>query len=363
MFQFNGGVQDVVVNLQKHLQKKGHKVLIITPRPRAHFDKAPKGMILIGHSTKMNSFATMVDASFEADGEEIKAMIEKEKFDILHFHEPWQPFLSRQILSRSDAVNIATFHGSAPDTRVSKSMLSMVYPYTKTIQKYLHFYTAVSEPAAEYVSTLTDAPITIIPNGIEVSKFKVPKDIKKHSKKTILYLGRLEKRKGLQYLLIAYARLREDHDDVKLIIAGNGMKRESLEKYIIQYEIPDVTFTGFVPEADKVGVLASADLFCSPSIYGESFGIILLENMALGVPIVAGNNPGYQGVMKGLGRVSLVTPAATEDFSQRLELMLYNEDIRELWKKWAKKEIQQYDFYKVADAYEEVYKKALKKYA
>jgi phosphatidylinositol alpha-mannosyltransferase len=178
-----------------------------------------------------------------------------------------------------------------------------------------------------------------------------------------LYLGRLEKRKGLQYLLIAYARLREDHDDVKLIIAGNGMKRESLEKYIIQYEIPDVTFTGFVPEADKVGVLASADLFCSPSIYGESFGIILLENMALGVPIVAGNNPGYQGVMKGLGRVSLVTPAATEDFSQRLELMLYNEDIRELWKKWAKKEIQQYDFYKVADAYEEVYKKALKKYA
>ena len=362
MFQFTGGVQDVIINLQKHLISKGVKAIIITPRPLAHLDDAPKNMILIGRSTKMNTFATMVDASFEADAAEIDAMLEREKFDILHFHEPWQPFLSRQILVRSNAINIATFHASMPDSIVSKSMLNMVYPYTKSIQKYIQYYTAVSKVAASYIRTLTDKPITIIPNGIELNKFKCLNH-QHNDKKTILFLGRLEKRKGVPYLVKAYARRRMKHDDVRLVIAGNGAKHTSLERYIKQYDIPDVTFTGFVADEDKIPLMSSADLFCSPAIYGESFGIVLLEAMALGVPIVAGNNPGYSGVMQGIGSVSLVTPTAIKDFAQHLELMLYDQDMRQYWLKWAKKEVWNYDFENVADAYENVYKKALRVHA
>jgi phosphatidylinositol alpha-mannosyltransferase len=364
MFQFAGGVQEIVLQLQKHLELKGHSVKIITPRPRAHFDKAPKNMILIGRSAKMNTpFSTMVDFGFEADGDEIADILERENFDVIHYHEPWVPLLSRQILTRSNAINVATFHATPPETVVSKSLLSAVTPYTKSVLAYLHAYTAVSDSAAEYVKSLTKEPINIVPNGIDIGYFKYSSKKPTHKIKTILYLGRLEKRKGVRYLIDAYSKLRETHDDVKLVIAGSGVKRKSLERYCDSYEIPNINFIGFVEEKDKVKLMAEADLYCSPAPFGESFGIVLLEAMAVGTPVVAGNNPGYASVMTGLGRISLVTPKVTDDFSQRLELMLYNEDVRQIWRDWAKGHLDQFSFSKVTDAYEEVYMQALKVYA
>jgi len=364
MFQFAGGVQEIVVQLHKSLKDKGHDVKIITPRPRAHFDNAPEDMILVGRSTKMNTpFATMVDFGFEADGDEIQAILDTEQFDVLHFHEPWVPLLSRQILSRSTAVNIATFHATPPATIMSKSLMNVVIPYTRSVLSYLHAYTAVSDSAAEYVRSLTTEPVEIVPNGVDLERFSydMPKD--DHEQKTIVYLGRLEKRKGVDYLLQAYARLRETHDDVHLVIAGSGVKRRSLEKTVLQYNIPDVTFAGFIAEEDKVALIAEADIYCSPALYGESFGIVLLEAMAVGTPVVAGNNAGYASVMTGRGRVSLVNPKSTEDFAQRLELLLYDDGMRQLWQDWAKEHVKQYQFDRIADGYEAVYKRALEEYA
>ena len=225
-------------------------------------------------------------------------------------------------------------------------------------------FTAVSDAAAEHLRTLTKEEIITVPNGIDYERFKNTSLHKDKSKqKTILYLGRLEKRKGVEYLITAYRKLREYHDDVKLVIAGNGVKRKNLERLVKQYKIPDVSFTGFVPEDDKPMLMKQADLFCSPAPYGESFGIVLLESMAVGTPVVAGNNSGYSSVLTGRGRLSLVTPTATEDFYQRLELLLYDKEIRKLWINWANESIKQYDFEHVANMYEQVYKRALRIYA
>lgn len=365
MFQFAGGVQDIVVNLHHYLVAKGHTVKIITPRPRAHYDSVGDDYILVGRSTKMNTpFNTMVDVGFEADGDEIQSILDREQFDIIHFHEPWVPVLSRQILARSRSVNVATFHAKLPESLLSKSIVNSIVPYTKSILKYIHVYTAVSPAAAEHLQSLSSEYIEIIPNGIELARFThAPTRRLKSKKKSIVYLGRLEKRKGVDYLLTAYAKLREEHDDVELKIAGNGVKNSSLRRLVSQYKIPDVSFLGFVGEEDKVGLIASADIFCSPALYGESFGIVLLEAMAVGTPVVAGNNSGYASVMTGKGRLSLVDPTSTSDFSQRLELMLYDSDIRNLWIRWASKEVAQYDFKVVASKYETVYKQALALYA
>ena len=361
MFQFAGGVQDIVVNLHTYLSAQGHSVKIITPRPRAHQDSVSDHYILVGRSAKMNTpFNTMADIGFEADGDEIQAILDREQFDIIHFHEPWVPVLSRQILSRSKSINVATFHAKLPESLLSKSIISTVVPYTKSILKYIDTYTAVSPAAAEHLQSLSDEHVEIIPNGIRLEQFTHTNHLtQKKKKKRIVYLGRLEKRKGIEHLLSAYASLRESHKDVELIIGGNGVKNNMLQRIVAQYEIPDVTFLGYVTEEDKPYLLASADVFCSPALYGESFGIVLLEAMAVGTPVVAGNNSGYASVMTGKGRLSLVNPLSTSDFAQRLELLLYDDDVREMWRVWAAETIKQYDFSVIAKQYESVYKQSL----
>lgn len=360
MFQFAGGVQEIVFQLHKELTKNGHKVRIITPRPRHYDGNVMKDMIMVGRSVKTNTpFQTMVDFGFQADTKEIEEILDREQFDILHFHEPWVPLLSRQILLKSTAINIATFHATLPETVVSKSIANAVTPYTRSVLKNLDVLTAVSDSAAEFVRSLTKEKVHIIPNGVDLEHFKPKKQHGQSDKKTILYLGRLEKRKGVEYLLPAYALLRETHPNIRLQIAGSGIKRKMLEKYVEQYEIPDVEFLGFVDDKTKISLLREADVYCTPALYGESFGIVLLEAMATSTPIVAGNNSGYASVMKGRGKLSLVDPKNEQDFANRLELMMYDDDIRQLWRSWAHNEVKQYSFEHITEMYQTMYKQSL----
>src|SRR5690606_10257454 len=126
-------------------------------------------------------------------------------FDVLHFHEPWVPFLSHQLLARSRAKNIATFHAKLPDTVMSRTIEKVITPYTKTLLKYFSEMTAVSEAAASYVRTLTDENIEIVPNGIDLKKYVYKESDKPSSTPTVFYIGRLEKRKGVKFLIKAMA--------------------------------------------------------------------------------------------------------------------------------------------------------------
>ncbi len=144
-----------------------------------------------------------------------------------------------------------------------------------------------------------------------------------------------------------------------MVIAGEGPDRKKLESLVKERGLKNVKFTGFIDEPAKLKLFSTADLFCSPALYGESFGIVLLEAMASGVVIVAGNNDGYVSVMQDRGTMSIVNPKDTEEFSRRLNLLIYDEDLRQLWKKWAAKYIRQYDYKKVVDAYEKLYHKTV----
>src|SRR5690606_26854258 len=109
-------------------------------------------------------------------------------------------------------------------------------------------------------------------------------------------------------LLQAFELLLQTTPNAKLIIGGDGVGRAKLEQYVIDNKIANVTFEGFITEDRKLELLGSADVFCSPALYGESFGIVLLEAMARGCVIVAGDNPGYQAVLQDRGKLSLVDP-------------------------------------------------------
>ncbi len=358
-----GGVQECIKALQAGLIDLGHDVKIITPKMRGT-NRSFKNTIYLGTSADFKSPThTTSQIGGSVNGAEIDAMLEEENFDVLHFHEPWIPILSRQILSRSTCANVATFHAKLPETMVSRTFAKVVTPYTKSVLKYLHKFTAVSEAATEYLRTMTDSPVTIVPNGIDLNNFHAPRKRTERKKKTIFYVGRLEKRKGLPYLLKAFKILAEKDPNVILTIAGDGVDRQKLEAMSTELGIDDkVTFLGYVTESKKKELLKTSDLFCAPAIYGESFGIVLLEAMASGLVTVAGNNPGYASVMKGLGAISLVNPKRVDDLAHRLGLLLNERDLRDLWCAWAKANVQQYDYPNVVKQYEAVYLDAIKEH-
>ncbi len=364
-FRF-GGVQEHVRAVAEELRRRGHTVKVITPTPPNGENQDPENVITLGGSTMINASSTSFEVSASATPSDIDTMLEEEEFDIIHYHEPMLPLLSGQILSRSSAINIATFHAHQPDDLMSRSLDLIYLPYHRNRSKYLNFITAVSDAAAVYVSKATDEDIVIVPNGIELHKFK-PEEVELYEEfnddvKTIFYVGRLEKRKGVEYLLRAYEQLRENNDNIRLVIAGDGPKMRVLTNYVEQYDLEDVHFLGFVSEEDKLKLLKTCDVFCSPALYGESFGIVLLEAMAMGAPIVAGDNEGYSTVLKEIGKLSLVNPKHKDDFVRTLEVMLLEDDVRAMAVDWGNEYVKQFDYSKVTDQYLAIYEKLLKEY-
>jgi phosphatidyl-myo-inositol alpha-mannosyltransferase len=361
-----GGVQEIIRDMYAGLKERGHEVRILTPRPRDISNVDTTDTIFLGSGADVRSpgMKTLPTFSASVDTDTIDQVLEQEQFDILHFHEPWVPVLSRQILVRSKAVNIATFHAAIPETMVSRTITSVVTPYALSVLKYLHKYTAVSDAAAVYISSLTNEPIQIIPNAIDLTRYTWKSHpLPAEGPRTILYVGRLEARKGLKYLLRAFQVVEAQDENVRLLLAGSGPDREKLELLVEDLHLKNVTFLGHVSDAEKMRLLADADLFCSPALYGESFGIVLLEAMARGVVTVAGNNAGYEGVMRETGRLSIVNPRDSAEFARRLQLLLNDEALRATWQKWAKTYVQQFDYPHVIDLYEQCYKDALKKHA
>jgi phosphatidylinositol alpha-mannosyltransferase len=357
-----GGVQEHVFALYAELTRRGHRVSVITPQSRDHIATTRKDIIFVGKGADFNSpLHTTIQVSAGFNGT-IDHILEHHHFDILHLHEPWVPMLSAQILSRSTCANVATFHAKLPETMMARTMIKVVTPYTRSVLKYIHEFTAVSVAAAEYVSTLSDRSVTIIPNGIDAAKFAPARqrsDTTKH--KTILYVGRLEQRKGVKHLLFAFQLLSARHPEVSLVIAGDGPDRQKLESRVDELELANVSFLGQVSDQDKIKLLHSADLFCSPALYGESFGIVLLEAMASGLVTVAGDNPGYASVMEGVGGISLAPPKHHAEFARRLELLLCEPELRKVWRTWAQSQMPRYDYRTIADQYEVLYKQALKR--
>jgi phosphatidylinositol alpha-mannosyltransferase len=363
----HGGVLEVVLALKNGLEKRGHTVKIITPQPRKHDGEAPKDVIFAGTSVDFRTLSfsdTTSQVSSTADTEKIDAMLAHEKFDILNFHEPWMPLLSRQLLQRSQCVNIGTFHAKVTTAMTSRAILKVVAPYLKSVLKYLHTLTAVSDSGAEYVADMTNKPITLIPNGIDLKKYRrLPtSQLPKKQRPMILYVGRLENRKGARYLLHAFQLFAQDNPDVELVIAGDGPDRERLEMMVDDLKLHNVSFLGFISEDLKKELLSMADLFCSPAMFGESFGIVLLEAMSMGAVTIAGNNSGYVDVMRGVGGLSIINPEDTQEFARRLDLLMHEQSLRELWQDWAADYVKQFDYPHVVEQYEELYKDALKQY-
>lgn len=356
-----GGVQECVLAMQAELSARGHEASIITPKPLDFKTATPNDMILVGAAKDVKSpFHTTAQVSVSFEPIALQEMLDSEKFDVLHFHEPWVPVVSRQILTKSNAANVATFHAKLPDSIMSKTLEKVITPYTVSVMKYLDEYAAVSDAAAEYVRAIDERDPVIIPNGIDLAKYTFVERKAKSKQPTILFIGRLEKRKGIKYLLKAFALLQENNPDLRLVIGGDGTDRQKLEQFVQNKKINNVEFKGYLTQEEKLDLLATADVFCSPALYGESFGIVLLEAMARGCVVVAGDNPGYSAVLDGKGKLSLVDPKNLTEFCRKLEIMLHDDEVRSMWLDWSREYVKQFNYSAIVDQYEQMYERAIK---
>jgi len=184
-----------------------------------------------------------------------------------------------------------------------------------------------------YVRKHFPGDYTIIPNGVDSEHFSpgvLPIDEFSDGKSNILFVGRLEKRKGLNYLLEAYKRVKQEIPNSRLIILGPGTRlRHKYEKQVTQSGLKDVVFIGYADYHELPRYYKTADIVCSPATGRESFGIVLLEAMAVAKPVIASNIEGYTSVLTHGTEGLLVPPKNVEKLAQALISLMADESLRQ----------------------------------
>ena len=374
MFERTGGVQQLITHLAEGLRTKGHVVKIITPRPTSFKGTVPKDYILLGSTRNFKGgFGTSGNWGSTLNINEVQRVLKKEKFDVINLHEPWVPMIGWQLLNYSEAAHVGTFHANLVDNAAGKFWINAFYPIGKPLIEKMHILTAPSQvPAASLIAKASENNqvhrllvdnFKFIPNGIDLRRYgplKARTPLNGKDTKTIVYVGRLEKRKGVEYLLEAFNQLVQEMPNTHLIVAGKGGKRKELERLVKSNKTPNVTFTGYVTDEEKINLFGNADLVCAPAMYGESFGIVLVEAMAMGAPVIAGANLGYKSVMTGHGRIGLVDSESTDDFANRMAVFLTVPEVEKMMRTWGANEAKKYEYDNVIKQYEDAFKEAIK---
>ena len=301
-----GGVNEHVRYTSEAMRRMRHDVRIITSSyGRQRQSEGDVIRLGAGFAFPSNGSIGRVTLGLRFDTQ-ARELLERERFDILHFHEPFVPFLSPVVLRQSRTVNIATFHafgGFSPSYEIGRRLL-------RGYAELLHGRIAVSGAARHFISRYFPGEYRIIPNGVDIERYRdaEPFEELRDGTLNILFVGRLEERKGLLHLLKAFRRLKKRHVDARLIVCGEGPQRGQYRRYATTRRVRDVEFVGRVSDDDKARYFRSADIFCAPSTGQESFGIVLLEAMAAGVPIVASDIHGYKNVVQRNVQGLLVEP-------------------------------------------------------
>lgn len=361
-----GGVQSHIQDLSTILEDRGHSVKVIAPKTDL---LTGSNVIQVGQSRRIKFQGTQIDISLAIgkDYQYLKHILNKEKFDIIHYHTIWNPFIPWQILRLSKAVNIVTFHDTPRQTLFGKLASKVILPCFShwLLRTYVDAAIAVSKTTFAYLRPANSSQIQIIPNGVFVNRL-FPGQYQPFSqyldgKINILFLGRLEQRKGIFYLLQAYALLKQTYPEIRLLIAGDGYQKSAIHQFIANTAINDAIVLGFVNEEEKLRYYATCDIFCSPATDGESFGIVLVEAMASNKPAVGAANSGYRTILTGQGESLLVHPKSVDALVEKLSELIEQPSLRLEMGNWGLKAAEQYSWSQVANQIEQVYREALLK--
>jgi phosphatidylinositol alpha-mannosyltransferase len=321
-----GGVNNHIAHLAEQFVERGHSVHIVAAGSKpAKSDICPITTIGRPIPLRVSGSVARITLSLRSAGR-VRELLEAEDFDIVHVHEPFMPQLPIQFLRYSTAINVGTWHAARES--------NFVYVYGRRLIKRwasrLDGKIAVSTAAVKHIEKYFPGYYNIIPNGVDVEHFAA-----EHAKLAefddgklnVLFVGRPEKRKGLKYLVRAFVGVQRELPDTRLIVVGAG-KFGRYERAVRNARLQNVRFRSNVAFDELPRYHHTSHVFCAPNTGFESQGIVLLEAMAAGLPIVASNIDGFAGVLTHGVEGLLVQPEDAQALAATLVGLLRDPDRR-----------------------------------
>src|ERR1700758_1352168 len=292
-FDVPGGVQPHVLQLAEVMRARGHEVSVLAPAsPHASL---PDYVVSAGKAVPIPYNGSVARLRFgPATHRKVKRWLVEGDFDVLHLHEPNAPSLSMLALNIAEGPIVAPFHTSTTKSLTLTVFQGILRPMHEKIVGRI----AVSDLARRWQMEALGTDAVEIPNGVDVGSFASAPRLDGYPLpgKTVLFLGRYgEPRKGMSVLLHALPRVVERFADVQLLIVGRGDEDELRGQ--AGELVTHMRFLGQVDDAGKASAMRSADVYCAPNTGGESFGIVLVEAMAAGTPVVASDLDAFRRVL------------------------------------------------------------------
>jgi len=333
-----GGVTEHIYHLANEFESMGHKVSILTADIEGNLKPDERRVIRLGKSMVIPMNQSNARVTGWVDLSSLSNVVND--YDVIHIHGIIAPTLPLLSLKVSRQTNIFTFHPTFESSNLYKIFKGYLKHYLDKIDGKI----AVSVTARESICRYFPGDYRIIPNGVDPNRFK--NSGKKKNPFEILFVGRIEPRKGLQFLIDALPRVKKEFPEAKLTVVGGGYKDMKL---VIPSELKNsINFLGFVAPSDLPEIFSHAAVFVSPAICGESFGIVLLEAMATETPVIASNIPGYRCVVKDGKNGILVTPANSKEIAEKVIRLLGDKKLCKNLVEGGLKTVQKYSWDKVA---------------
>ena len=359
-----GGVSGHVRNLAQQFVSRGHDVRVLAPcdDDRTEIDGVP--LFSLGRTFEFHTSGSVAKLSLMIWHHwKVKKYLNDEQFDILHAHEPFAPFAGFNVLHTAPCPRVGTFHAY----NEGQMRMFLLKPILQKMFNTLDGWIAVSDASKSYVSRRFPAPYEIIPNGADFphfSKLRPRRPEFDDGKINILFVGRGEVRKGLKYLLGAFDYVRRDGYDVRLIVAGPQNPDPDSARYMAERGLGEgVVFVGAPTFEDLPSYHHSADIFVSPALGRESFGMVIAEAMAAGKPCIVSDIAGHRSVIGSPDNAVLTKPGDEMSLKNAIKFLIDNPAERERLGKAGQEKAKEYDWPIVADQVYDYYEKVLEKTA
>ena len=341
---YPGGVPEHVYHSCVELGRLGHDVRVITTNFGPGEAPNEEQVIRIGRSVPVPANGSICPVAVDVRMRgKVRRMLRAERFDVLHLHEPLMPSLCLAVLAEANVPVVGTFHANNDGALGYKLFRPILENYIDRLDARI----AVSPAAVRTISRHFGGDYTVIPNGVDIERFSAAAPPRDDGFFNILFVGRLEPRKGAKYLLRAMPDVLDAVPAARLVVVGSGPMAGYYRSHLPDAVADKVVFAGRVSGEELARHYAEADVFCSPATGGESFGIVLIEAMAAGAAVVASDIAGYRDVVSDGTTGLLVHRGDPDSIAEAIIRLARDDGLRRELVESARSDVRQYSWTRV----------------